>query len=74
MSTAGHLQWGFVTFTTPGAPHMINLYPYSEFCSFANLKESPVMSSVITKLSRLKKGLSQDVEDNTDNIQSQDKH
>ena len=32
------------------------------------------MSSVITKLSRLKKGLSQDVEDNTDNIQSQDKH
>ena len=27
------------------------------------------MSSIITKLSRLKKGLSQDVEDNTDNIQ-----
>ena len=44
-------------------------------CTFANLTESPViMSSVITKLSRLKKGLSQDVEDNTDNIQSQDKH
>ena len=32
------------------------------------------MSSVIMKLSRLKKGLSQDVEDNADNIQSQDKH
>ena len=60
----------FVTFTTPSAPHMINPHSYSEFCSFANLTESSViLSSVITKLSRLKKGLSQDVEDNTDNIQ-----
>ena len=57
------------------APMWSHLYSYSEFCSFANLTESSViMSSVITKLSRLKKGLSQDVEDNTNNIHSQDKH
>ena len=38
------------------------------------IMSSVIMSSVITKLSMLEKGLSQDVEDNTDNIQSQDKH
>ena len=49
-----------------GAPNVISPYLYVEFCSFANLTEI----SCITKVSMLKSFQ----EDDTDNIQSQDKH
>ena len=60
---------GFVTFVTPGAPHVINPRKFckldGEFCchEFCYYEAFEAQKRVLTRL-----------EDNTDNMQSQDKH
>ena len=74
------LRWGkgFVTFTTPDAPPPTwsnHIHTQTSVISFANVTEScDIVISVITRLLGLKKRVFPRLADNTDNMQSQDKH